>query len=74
MSNEDLYSVFTSAVEPKPVVEAVAVVEEPAPAPVAVEEPVVKSKKNTAPSSTLEGLVSISILKSHQHNHNNRYH
>ena len=62
MSNEDLYSVFTPAVEPKPVVEAVAVVEEPAPAPVAVEEPVVKSKKSPAPSRQIEGVVSMSAL------------
>jgi hypothetical protein len=62
MSNEDLYSVYTPAVEPEPVVEAVAVVEEPAPAPVAVEEPVVKSKKSPAPSRQIEGVVSMSAL------------
>ena len=69
MSNEDLSSIFTPAVEPEPVAPSEPVVEpvveEPAPA-----EPVVKSKKNTAPSSTLTGLVSISILKTHQHSHN----
>ena len=62
MSNEDLSSIFTPAVEPKPVVEAVAVVEEPAPAPVAVEEPVVKSKKSPAPFRQIEGVVSMSAL------------
>ncbi len=68
MSDEDLSSIFTPAVEPEPVVEPIAVVEEPAPA---VEpEPVVKSKKNTAPSSKLEGIVSISILKTHASHHN----
>jgi hypothetical protein len=62
MSDEDLSSIFTPAVEPEPVVEAVAVVEEPAPAPVAVEEPVVKSKKSPAPFHQIEGVVSMSAL------------
>ena len=61
MSDEDLSNIFTPAVEPKQVVEAVAVVEEPAPTPAVVEEPVVKSKKSPA-VSTLEGVVSMSAL------------
>ena len=61
MSNEDLYSVFTPAVEPEPVVEPTPVVEEPAPV-----EPVVKSKKTTTSSSKLTGVVHLSIIKTHR--------
>jgi hypothetical protein len=72
MSNEDLYSVFTPAVEPEQVVDVEPV---PDPAMVAkffppVEEPVVKSKKKTTSSSTLEGVVHLSILKTHRFQHN----